>query len=266
MPTTEERLAHLEERYKEEVAEPLRVMKETDGFNSHGRAAYNLYLNLTRAYENTKRKVIEGTFPEDPESLTKEEALALVQSLFQEEPLTWRVKSSPELVVKSIIIPEKETPEGVLVRSTTRVWESIIKELKRDWTKAYEIPSRAWEEIIAGAFKEDCFDDVILTPRSGDHGRDVIAYRRGVGTIKIIGSVKAYRPGRLVRYDDVRSLLGVMSGERDTSKGIITTTSDFPPNIMKDPSIAPFVPYRLELMNGKALQEWLKKLAARSNQ
>ena len=49
MPTTEERLTHLEEWYKEEVAEPLRVMEETDGFPSHGRAAYNLYLNITRA-------------------------------------------------------------------------------------------------------------------------------------------------------------------------------------------------------------------------
>jgi restriction system protein len=144
------------------------------------------------------------------------------------------------------------------------VWVSIVKELKYDWTKAYEIPPRAWEEIIAGAFKEDGFDDVTLTPRSGDHGRDVIAYRRGVGTIKVIGSVKAYKPGLLVGYDDVRALLGVMTGERDTSKGIITTTSDFPPNIMKDPFIAPFVPYRLELMNGKALQEWLKKLAQRT--
>jgi restriction system protein len=181
----------------------------------------------------------------------------------QEEPLTWRIKSSPELVVKSIIIPEKETPEGALIGPTTRVWESIIKELKRDWTKAYEMPSRAWEEIIAGAFKADGFDDVILTPRSGDHGRDVIAYRRGVCTIKVIGSVKAYKPGLLVGYDDVRALVGVMAGERDTSKSIITTTSDFPPNIMKDPFIAPFVPYRLELMNGKALQEWLKKFSAR---
>ncbi|WP_370137360.1 hypothetical protein [Bradyrhizobium sp. USDA 313] len=32
-----------------------------------------------------------------------------------------------------------------------------------------------------------------LTPRSGDHGRDVIAVRSGVGCIKIIGSVKAYK-------------------------------------------------------------------------
>jgi restriction system protein len=73
--------------------------------------------------------------------------------------------------------------------------------------------------------------------------------------------VKAYKPGKLVRYDDVRALLGVMSGEPDTSKGIITTTSDFPPNIRSDPYIAPFLPTRLELMNGEQLRTWLTDLA-----
>jgi hypothetical protein len=66
--------------------------------------------------------------------------------------------------------------------------------------------------------------------------------------------------GRLVSYDDVRALLGVMSGERDVSKGIITTTSDFPPNIEKDPYIAPFLPTRLELMNSVRLQNWLAEI------
>jgi restriction system protein len=51
-----------------------------------------------------------------------------------------------------------------------------------------------------------------------------------------------------------------MTGERDTSKGILSTTSDFPPNMMKDPFIAPFVPFRLELMNGQKLQKWLVSL------
>jgi restriction system protein len=101
---------------------------------------------------------------------------------------------------------------------------------------------------------------VVLTPRSGDHGRDVIAIRKGVGCVKVIGSVKAYGLGRLVEYDAVRSLIGVMTGERDTSKGILSTTSDFPPNMMKDPFIAPFVPFRLELMNGQKLQKWLVSL------
>jgi restriction system protein len=83
---------------------------------------------------------------------------------------------------------------------------------------------------------------------------------KGVGCVKIIGSVKAHKPGHLVGYDAVRSLIGVLAGERDTSKGIITTTSDFPPKILSDPFIAPFVPYRLELLNGTALQKWLKDL------
>jgi restriction system protein len=79
--------------------------------------------------------------------------------------------------------------------------------------------------------------------------------------VKIIGSVKAYKPGHLVSYDAVRALIGVMNSERDTSKGIITTTSDFPPRIASDPSIAPYLPYRLELLNGAALQKWLAALA-----
>jgi restriction system protein len=48
-----------------------------------------------------------------------------------------------------------------------------------------------------------------------------------------------------------------MSGERDVSKGIITTTSDFPPRIADDPFIKPFLPTRLELVNGTALRQWL---------
>jgi restriction system protein len=88
----------------------------------------------------------------------------------------------------------------------------------------------------------------------------VIAIKHGVGCIKIIGSVKAYAPGNLVGYDDVRALLGVMGGERNVSKGIIATTSDFPPLIGNDPFISPFMPTRLELLNGKQLQECLTAL------
>jgi restriction system protein len=103
--------------------------------------------------------------------------------------------------------------------------------------------------------------EVVLTPRSGDYGRDIIAIRHGIGCIKIIGSVKAYKPGHLVKHDDVRALLGVMSGEQNTSKGIISTTSDFAPRISSDPFIKPFLPTRLEMMNGETLKNWLIALA-----
>jgi CTP:molybdopterin cytidylyltransferase MocA len=166
------------------------------------------------------------------------------------------------LSISAIITADHKVAEGILIKSTSTLWAEIVRELSADWSKAYDVPPHKWEELVAGAYKQAGFDEVILTPRSGDHGRDVIATKWGVGCIKIIGSVKAYKINNLVSYDDVRALLGVLSGERDTSKGIITTTSDFPPNIMADPFIAPFLPYRLELMNGDKLQAWLKSLLA----
>jgi restriction system protein len=54
---------------------------------------------------------------------------------------------------------------------------------------------------------------VTLTPRSGDYGRDVIAVKRGLGFIRVIDRVKAYKPDHLVTADDVRALMGVLQGD-----------------------------------------------------
>ena len=143
------------------------------------------------------------------------------------------------IVISSLIIPEKLVHEGILIKSTSAVWAEIVDQLGADWSVAYQLGSEKWEELVAGAFKKAGYDDVILTPRSGDHGRDVIAVKKGVGSVKILGSVKAYAPKNLVPYDAVRSLLGVLSADQTASKGIITTTSDFPPLIESDPSIKP---------------------------
>jgi restriction system protein len=177
-------------------------------------------------------------------------------------PLPLRAQEQvPSLTVTSVIIPEGKTPSGLLVKSTSAIWNRIVKELGNDWSLAYQIPPERWEEIVAGAFKNDGYHEVILTPRSRDHGRDVIAFKHGLGCVKVLGSVKANAPDRLVPYDAVRALMGVIASERDTSKGIITTTSDFPPLIESDPLIAPLLPTRLELVNGAKLQKWLVDLS-----
>jgi restriction system protein len=168
---------------------------------------------------------------------------------------------SAEVCITSIIIPETRVAEGILIKSTSSVWAEIVAKLNNDWSEAYKLSAQNWEEIVAGAFKRAGYDEVILTPRSGDHGRDVIAFRHGIGCIKVIGSVKAYKPGNLVTYDAVRSLIGVLSGEQNASKGIIATTSDFPPLIERDPFIRPFLPTRLELINGEKLRLWLSELS-----
>ncbi|TMI99689.1 MAG: restriction endonuclease [Alphaproteobacteria bacterium] len=96
-------------------------------------------------------------------------------------------------------------------------------------------------------------------------GRDLIAVGKGIGCVKVIGSVKAYAPDHLVKHDDVRALLGVLSGESNASKGILTTTSDFAPRIKPDPFIKPFLPTRLELVNEVELHEWLSRLSQKSS-
>jgi restriction system protein len=171
-------------------------------------------------------------------------------------------RERPAISTSTILIPEVPTAEGTLIRSSSLIWSTIIDQLAKDWNLAYAIDSRTWEELVAGAFAKDGYE-VTLTPCSGDYGRDVIAIRHGVGCIKLIGSVKAYKPGHLVKHDDVRALLGVLSGELDASKGMVTTTSDFAPRIATDPFIKPFLPTRLELMNGHELRAWLLKLTGK---
>ena len=77
----------------------------------------------------------------------------------------------------------------------------------------------------------------------------------------MIEQVKAYKPPHLVVANDVRALMGVLQGD-GASKGCLSTTSDFAPMIKTDPLIIPFVPSRLELVNGTALFSRLAKLAA----
>jgi restriction system protein len=159
-----------------------------------------------------------------------------------------------------VVEPYGATAEGQLVRAIEIPWRAIVQRLKADWTEAFRLESRLWEELIAAAFDAEGYEEVTLTPRSGDYGRDVIAVKKGVGCVRIIDSVKAYRPGHLVRHDDVRALAGVLAGDQKASKGILTMTSDFAPSISADPFLAPLMPYRLELMNGQKLQEWLSRL------
>lgn len=56
-------------------------------------------------------------------------------------------------------------------------------------------------------------------------------------------------------------MLGVLSVDRNSSKGLITTTSDFQPGILKAGSeFGAFLPHRLELKNGADLLEWLNEI------
>jgi restriction system protein len=165
-----------------------------------------------------------------------------------------------DLLLQTVILSVNKKTEGRLVEAVAIPWFNIIDLLSKDPNIAYQIPPYKWEEIIAGSYSKAGFDEVILTPRSGDAGRDVIATIRGTGSIRVIDQVKAYKPGHLVTADDVRALYGVLNLD-GAAKGFLTTTSDFAPLLTRDPLLGPIIPSRIELVNGKALLARLEELA-----
>jgi restriction system protein len=173
-----------------------------------------------------------------------------------------KLPAPPSILVQTVIVAGDRTKEGQLIEAVAFPWFDIIDIILKDPEQIYKIHWRTWEEIIAGAYKRLQFD-VTLTPRSNDGGRDVIAELPGVGCIKIIDQVKAYAPGRLVTADDVRVMLGVLTVDTNVSKGVITTTSDFAPGILKDDGIKGFMPYRLELKPKDVLLPWLASVAGK---
>lgn len=166
----------------------------------------------------------------------------------------------PELLVKSLLEPAEPGSEGELVRAVAVPWFLFVEMIQRDPESIYRIDPQVWEELIAGAYQRAGYE-VILTPRSGDFGRDVVATKRGVGSIRIFDQVRAKQPGNVVTAEEVRAMLGVITGAQNVSKGVITTTSTFAPRISDDPYISPYIPYRLELKGRDKLLPWLEELS-----
>lgn len=163
-----------------------------------------------------------------------------------------------DLVLQSIIIPGEKTQEGVLIQAAVLPWLELVKWLTNHQDKAHQIHWRTWEEIIAAAYERQGWE-VTLTPGSDDKGRDVIAVKKGIGALRFLEQVKAYKPDHLVTANEVRAFYGVMNLDQNATKGIISTTSDFAPKVAEE--FASVIPYRLELKSRSILIPWLKSVA-----
>lgn len=123
-----------------------------------------------------------------------------------------RDNGGPELLLQAeLVVTGPRTAEGFLVRCAAYPWLEIIDHLSRDPKFLFQFAQapRRFEEFIAACYERQGFDEVILTPRRGDGGSDVIAIKRGYGSIRFLDQTKAYSPGHLVTHDDVRAMLGV---------------------------------------------------------
>jgi hypothetical protein len=93
----------------------------------------------------------------------------------------WMALEPPGIVLTAELLQVYgKTEEGVLIEALRPPWLRLVALLHQDASFIYQIDSRKMEELIAGAYEQDGFE-VILTPRSGDHGRDVIATCSGGG-------------------------------------------------------------------------------------
>jgi restriction system protein len=188
--------------------------------------------------------------------------MAAVLASVEQMRFTNELLDTPSILFHAVIISGEKTAEGHLIESVADVWFDIIELIQRSPEAIYEIDWRKWEEIIAGAYKRQDFD-VVLTPRSNDKGRDVIATSKALGSIRFFDQVKAYRPGHLVTAEEVRAMVGVLNLEGNVSKGLITTTSSFAPGVLNDADITRLIPYRLELKGREDLLDWLAEIAAK---
>lgn len=188
----------------------------------------------------------------------RSEVIAISESI--EAKLTGQLPtvliSLPEILVGAVLVERGDKhPDGDIIIAVTPVFRRFLRELERDPNSLYQLDPRQFEELIAGAYEEEGCDEVILTPRSGDRGRDVIATSRLFGTVRILDQVKLYSPHRVVEADHVRALNGVLGLDQGASKGIVTTTSTFAPGVYDE--FKPLIPGRISLRNGAELREWL---------
>jgi restriction system protein len=165
-----------------------------------------------------------------------------------------------DVMLQAAVTLGEKTSEGYIIEAVAIPWLAFLDHIKHNPSSVHEIDWRKWEEIIAGSYKAAGYS-VVLTNRSGDRGRDIIATKSDLLSVRYFDQVKAYTPGNLVTLDQVHSMLGVLGSAHNVSKGIITTTSDFAPGVYSDPEVQQFMPYRLDLRPCERLIEWLSQLA-----
>ncbi len=128
-------------------------------------------------------------------------------------------------------------PDGEVVDVDPGAFSDFIRDLTLDYEILRRMPPRDFERAMAAVYaRTGRFDRVILTPRSGDEGRDVILEAaEWTGQRRIIELKRYLR--RRVSAEMVNSLIGVLTGEGDGSRAAFLTTSTFAPRLQKHRSI-----------------------------
>lgn len=153
---------------------------------------------------------------------------------------------------------EVASPEAIAALESTQFEPILLVDRAMRRPEAMrEMPPRDFEVFVASLVEQLGFDDVILTPRSNDHGRDVLATKRVHGLpIFFAFECKRYGVNQPVGKAVVRALLGtVVQRETRVTKGVLVTTSRFTSGaqqlILTEPSLGG--------VDFEGLLEWLSE-------
>lgn len=105
----------------------------------------------------------------------------------------------------------------------------LLDQILRSPELMRNLSPQRFEHFIATLIDKLGFEDVVITPRSGDQGRDILAVKRVLGIpILFAFECKRYSPDKPVGVEILRALFGTIShGPTKANKGILVTTSRF---------------------------------------
>lgn len=227
-------------RYNRDRPVGVDVVRQLDGYAEEARAAFALLVTNTRvtkqAYEFLKH-VRNRVQVVDRDRLLALAAQARGREDTQAESIAFRLQNLPFETVgvvhepslgdpSRIVLPEQFEKRIIEVKSLPL---QLLKALAADPRHLHALTPRQFEEFVAELVDGLGFADVVLTPRSYDGGKDVIASKIVEGIpLMFYFECKKYADGNKVQLDTLRALLGVVAHDsRKANIGVLVTTSRF---------------------------------------
>ncbi len=167
----------------------------------------------------------------------------------------WDEYESLELVYEQILKTSAPNISPILVTASETRWGKIFKYLSKNPQHLFSLDPLRFEELVAELLFRDGME-VELTERSGDGGRDILAWTTtDIGQQLYLVECKRYNEENPVGVSIVRALYGVVEAEKATG-GIIVTTSEFTKGAT---NFAKTLEHRLWLKDYYQLLEWIRK-------
>jgi hypothetical protein len=150
--------------------------------------------------------------PSEEEEPAQEEAKETTQEEVEEQLVE---------IVPADVLSEFKKVEFVPLRLLDQILRS--PELMRD------LSPRDFERFVATLIDEIGFENVVITPRSNDQGRDILAVKRVHGIPVLFAfECKRYGVDKPIGIELLRALFGTIShGPTKANKGVLVTTSRF---------------------------------------